>query len=594
MRLSTNGKRLAFAFLCLTITCVNVFRSMDSKLFQNVSFDPAAANMPNPNSNNYNTIRTTTTNHHIVQPNNTARTIAHDQNLKQSINQQLLKDDDFFTPNLKRKSIQNATSAPENKVLFDRNFFFDDFKIDWENTDPTAGFRAQDAFSGSWWQSRERFLDYLEVGDKSPSAEGASFEVFALHENYVRVTRDWTDLNVEHMSKWWDVALGNDEVLRDRIGYIDKILEIFQNYVHSKDRSHLCRSLNGDWREVSQSTIAVIAFMPYTRRYGRELTEWSLAATVMSLVQLGVGRIVVSGALPKTEGETYLARAKSEIDRAIKDWNITASAPQQPLLSIDYCVCGNATSDWLGFHDPNIPKAALQRLRGVLLKKPEIDQVIMDCWTGLHSNSSNTTNETTQSQQQNPDASSITDQWKYVFLGEPDLILNTRPSALFQLSQSLRNGGVLAPHRLQPLPHDSDFGLEKWKRMPDRLIPNIPPIFHNVLEIDHYYERNTQNVTANFLDPTLTSCCDGGNDKPYQKLEKCLEDAPWWRCGFESFSNTELPTNKSVVEAAHAIVGHYPLARLKRGTGVVFVGSEIGRICIPSRGGLCIKNKKVS
>merc|ERR1711865_295338 len=47
--------------------------------------------------------------------------------------------------------------------------------------------------------------------------------------------------------------------------------------------------------------------------------------------------------------------------------------------------------------------------------------------------------------------------WQYVLLTEPDLIVNTRPDALPLLGHALRQGGVLAPHRLQPIPHASDF-----------------------------------------------------------------------------------------------------------------------------------------
>ena len=51
--------------------------------------------------------------------------------------------------------------------------------------------------------------------------------------------------------------------------------------------------------------------------------------------------------------------------------------------------------------------------------------------------------------------------WQYIYLTEPDIILQTRPSVLPQLKQALDQGLILAPHRLQPIPHETDFiGLE--------------------------------------------------------------------------------------------------------------------------------------
>jgi hypothetical protein len=48
--------------------------------------------------------------------------------------------------------------------------------------------------------------------------------------------------------------------------------------------------------------------------------------------------------------------------------------------------------------------------------------------------------------------------WRYVYLTEPDSILQTRPSALAQFAQRAitRRDAILIPHRLQPIPHESD------------------------------------------------------------------------------------------------------------------------------------------
>jgi hypothetical protein len=68
----------------------------------------------------------------------------------------------------------------------------------------------KDAYSGSWWQSTSAFVSTQSFeGDESltPSQEDATFEAFQASGMNVSATRDWLDLSVEHMSKWWLQAL---------------------------------------------------------------------------------------------------------------------------------------------------------------------------------------------------------------------------------------------------------------------------------------------------------------------------------------------------------------------------------------------------
>ena len=463
---------------------------------------------------------------------------------------------------------------------------------------PTAGFIGQHAFSGAWWQSRDQFLRYKSVEKISASPEGASFEVFKINEENMRVTRDWMDLNIEHMSKWWKI------VLDDRFGgyrdnkYLERIRKIFENFVYSKGRILFWDSLDiiekdsSDWLDVAQSTIAVIAFMPYEER---ALTKWSLSATLMSLVQIGVGRIVVSGESSK-ESKKIVQEAFDEVRLATKDWETSTN---KEMTRFEFCVCANATHSWDPHDGPNIPKAALKRLRHVFLNKNNgSTDKIRKCWAGGPT-TTNTTNITRTTSTIHSHDTDIMSRWKYVYLGEPDLILNTRPSSTAMLGKALKAGGVLAPHRLQPTPHASDFFLQQQSDQSEPpgineddgianatylfLIPNITPKFNRVIDVDHYDHIDT-DVGKNNI-----SCCDAGNKKPFSQYEDC--GTWWWDCGFHTLRGNRnennadhILVNKTIILNAHRMNSLYPFMRLKRGTGVVFVGSESGRMCRPTTG----------
>ena len=508
---------------------------------------------------------------------------------------------------LKPPPILLPTSPPtfsqQEKEKKEEAFFFSDYKNAWQDMEdhPTAGFIGQHAFSAAWWQSRDLFLRYKKVEKISASPEGASFEVFDINEENMRVTRDWMDLNVEHMSKWWKTVLDDYNSDPDK-QYLERILNIFENYVYSKDRVMFWDSLDmiekdgthsDDWLDVAQSTIAVIAFMPYEER---ALTKWSLSATLMSLVQIGVGRIVVSGESSK-ESKEIVQEAFDEVRLATKDWKTSTN---KELTGFEFCVCANATPAMYADDGPNIPKAALKRLRHVFLnKKNGSKDKIRKCWAGGPTTTMNTTNATrSRTSTIHSHDTDIMSRWKYVYLGEPDLILNTRPSSTAMLGKALKAGGVLAPHRLQPTPHASDFFLQQQSDQsepPDIkeddgianatylfLIPNIPPKFNRVIDVDHY---NHIDIDKN----NNISCCDAGNQKPFSQFEDC--GTWWWNCGFETLRRNwednnadHLLVNKTIIMNAHRMGSLYPFMRLKRGTGVVFVGSESGRMCRPTTG----------
>ena len=426
-------------------------------------------------------------------------------------------------------------------------------------------FTSQDAFSAAWWQSKERFLECKKVENITSSPEGASFIAFnKIGARHMRVTRDWMDLGIEHMSKWWKVVLDynyDGRELKDADVYIDRILDIFRNYITSKDRRNFWDSITTDdnkkdWLEVSQSTIAVIAFMADSGKRGNELIQWSLAATIMSLRQLGVGRVVVSGAREKDR--IIVKKAFEIVDKATEDWD-----PNHTLIS-GMKFCFPANSKVSGTVDGvNIPMGALKQLRHVFLN--QTSSFVTKCWLGGKDDREA--------------------KWNYVYLGEPDLLLTTRPSSTVALAKELKDGNLLAPHRLQPIPHSADFQQIGARREENGayLLPQTLPGFDRVIEADHIDSE--------------WACCDAGNNKPkYEyEYEKCHNEF-WWLCGFDTMKSQhgvhdsgskgdDATTMKPVsVAEAHQIIHSYPLIRLTKGTGVVFAGSEAGRMCRPQLG----------
>jgi hypothetical protein len=146
-----------------------------------------------------------------------------------------------------------------------------------------------DYFSDSWLLSKNRFLE-IEF-KKIITVEDACFAAIGkrIIKSHSKMFVDWTDFMVEHMSHWWKV-LGtlqqNDSAMLDQTvkllkGYYDNILkeENKEGPLHP--------------------TIALIAFSPYRYRHnetrGYILTASSLAATISSLYQIGLGRVVVVG-----------------------------------------------------------------------------------------------------------------------------------------------------------------------------------------------------------------------------------------------------------------------------------------------------------
>lgn len=292
-----------------------------------------------------------------------------------------------------------------------------------------------------------------------------------------------------------------------------------------------------------RETFAIIAFQPYSDWKNKEnprarpLTVSSLAATIASLLNVGIGRVVVAGMNDVDNDITqetfrYLKNTLDNIDRAINDtMPVTKIGP----MEVGYAQV-RAEEAKSKFIDANMPKGALNVLQHAF--KGDLDQNRTRDLMGTTTDKSH---------------------WKYIYLTEPDIILQTKPWVLPQLKNALDQGLVLSPHRLQPLPHEADMVGMKDERWFIKAEGN----FSTVIDLDA-------------LEGAV--CCDEqkGQYKPWQDyFGSC--GTFWWECGFK------------MGNWSHSHLTPYSLFRLKQGTGIVSLSATAhGRRCFPKKHGECV------
>lgn len=389
----------------------------------------------------------------------------------------------------------------------------------------------KDGFSASWLQRRDTFL-MMDL-DTVAICEDAVFRTYTQNRRpLMRMTVDWLDFSIEHLSKWW------------------KMLDVFNSKVtfkqfNNKLNSYLNEGKNYEIPSTSKfsETIAAIAYRPYSsgrdERPGKQLTTLSLAATIESLRRVGMGRVLVVGSEEYERAlveETFsFLRKKYELSQTNKgqigDTEVAfVIAPRSGLKT--------------KFLEKNMPRGALMGLHTAFVNASKIlegNHHFSQSWLG-----------------------SDPYFWKYVYLTEPDSLLQAHQDAIPQIFNEVDRGNVLLPHRLQPIPHESDvpdYDGEPWKYL------NASGDFQKVLDIE----------------PEESSCCDekqGPNFKPGAPptVKNC--GTFWYTCGFRrsEASNAD----------AHFRLKPYDLMRLQTGSNIASIaGSEHGRRCIPKPRGSC-------
>ena len=298
-------------------------------------------------------------------------------------------------------------------------------------------------------------------------------------------------------------------------------------------------------------TIAVIAFQPYRDNKKPEqaynLTLRSLGATMESLRRAGFGRVVVVGDGendPQLTQDTFrYMKRYIEPSVAIDDNTFVTKVGH---MEVGYAKF-NMTNAVTNHIAKNVPKATLNGLKDAFdiaqksgEQRTQHETEHMKIWLGEK------------------------EWWSYVYLTEPDSILQTRPSTLKQLKEELENGMVLVPHRLQPIPHESDA------RGSSRDFLFLPEEDFPVVDLDAIGEND--------------SCCDAHLGPGYKPgappmFESCGNF--WYMCDFSRHKTKEQRT--------HDRIKKYHLIRLKQGTEIVsLAGLEHGRPCIPKKNDVCL------
>jgi hypothetical protein len=415
----------------------------------------------------------------------------------------------------------------------------------------TKELRQRDYFSDSWLINRQRFLEIdVEmiriVEDAAFSAVGNSSQT---PHSYAKMTYDWADFAVEHLSKWWGI------LKRDRGRIINHVIGMLERYMKEKviAPSNSPESL---LPPALSKTIAIVAFAPYKIKSkwldpngskGWRFTSYSLAATIASLYQVGFGRVVVVGVT--SDDMRYVRNAVGILTQIYGE-----SLPDHGKNSINdntICQLGSTKMEiafvhvtdpaWIsnGIVERNIPRAAIVGLRLAMTDKLNTTDTIK--WLGSHKN--------------------VRQHWDNVYLTEPDTILHIRQELLPQFQVALQDGISLFPHRLHPLPHEADLPRDHTLNR-GLYIPNVGH-FANISVIDTFTNVNEDKKSDIQKDASVlyTSCCDHGGAWPghdgWERKEECR---PWWMCGFSRIDLGPGETyNETMLVERHERLQLYPM-----------------------------------
>ncbi|KAG7341355.1 hypothetical protein IV203_023306 [Nitzschia inconspicua] len=397
----------------------------------------------------------------------------------------------------------------------------------------------KDFFSDSWLINRQRFLEIDETRIKI--VEDAVFVVVGTGPStpysHSKMLYTWNDFCVEHLSKWWGmlkILQGGDP------GHIfDHVIGMLERYMTERVRPP--PNVSSTDSLPLHKTIAMIAFSPYKAHRkehdpdgekGRKLTAYSLAATIASLYQVGFGRVVVVGLndhdMPHVQDAVNILLPIFNGQKAPRDKNNGHDESYLVRLgttSMEIAFVQVTEPKWYfnGKVARNVPRAAIVGMQRAM--NQQLNGTETSKWLGSRNNA-----------------------WKYwnnIYLTEPDTILHIPQGLLAELGEALRKGIALFPHRLHPLPHESD--------LPTNHSLNPGLYLHNIGHFANISTISTSTDTQNDngideLSTDFVSCCDDGGLWPWRddwkKPDKC---GSWWDCGFrqvafdrgEKFNETE-------------------------------------------------------
>ena len=408
----------------------------------------------------------------------------------------------------------------------------------------------QDTFSASWFQRREEFLDMPL--DRVMICEDAAWKAWEDRPEKLRMTLDYMDLSVEHLSKWWKFLT----FFKTPAAY-QAIMNAFLQYIE-----HAPEFPTPTSTPLLHGTLSMIAFQPYLGKQAADkhhnLTVTSLAATLESIRRGQLGRVVVVGLVENGE------------EIAQESFRLLA---QMIGPSIGHTTSSDNKITKIGHLEVTYAKGSKEMAKSKHLVKNIPRAVLYGTKQALElgekAASDRTAEEnayvTTWLGDDNPPS-----HWKYFYLTEPDTLLNMRQTMIPELVYQLDQGNILAPHRLQPIPHESDLvGLANKMRV--------------LNEEDGFDEKVVWNVDP--TEPSHDVCCDehaGPDAKPGKSdYEDC---GTWWyTCGFGKDWK-----NKAKMGDVHKRLRPYKFMKLKGGTGLTLLsGNLFGRRCFPAHNTIC-------
>jgi hypothetical protein len=456
----------------------------------------------------------------------------------------------------------------------------------------------EDLATGMWWQSVASFTKFpiteVRFGNQSASSLASTTGAYAaasgVHRDRALMTRDWLDFAVESVGLYHNHFFGNSmnssssEAVDAGAGadaddtFYPILRQQLQTYFddtqrHENDQPSLELT-------APQQTIAVIPFTQHgsdsnstsnkqlsasQRQHFLELRVQALAATLISLQRVGMGRAIVVG-LSDVDKEWVLSAFERVEQDADAEWTMSVeqflddSEALSLSMQLAFVIAPGVTPEVIQNSEHTslslghlLQKQALHGLDVALRGSPSLLGAPLQSWLGEKS-------------------SADTAQWQYVYWTQPNLLLHARASSLPVLQEALDQGAILTAHRLPVIPHVSDFAVaSKSKQASLALVPAIDSF-----------------ATIMTLDSVIAACCDAGSGRPALEITQpdCASDTPWWQCGLSASTITQ---SDRVTTDPHRRKVPYSWIRLRNpGLGLVLMSaSESARMCTPVTSGSC-------
>jgi hypothetical protein len=434
-----------------------------------------------------------------------------------------------------------------------------------------------DYIADCWLLNRNSFLKLL------PPPEIAGLQTNGGPSMFV----DWMNFSVEHLSHLWNVLnvtnVPDPTIFQTAIDHYKHYLEtasrsvsLYHSHASSDIHIHSHSDQGGEAGSMKQ-TIAMIAFQPMTaatnssETYEKRadfLTAYSLAATIASLYQVGFGRILVVGY--RDEDMIGVEGAFRLVESTFKNESTSTNTHTQIHTATMYMKDGT-----------EIAYVRIRDEKWVYTRHMKVN-MIRGCIVGMQKALSGQLNDTLTQQwlgnrttNTNANANATIEYWKYIYLSEPDTILHTKPWILPSIRNQLDKGLSFFPHRIQPLPHESNFPSSHKASSGGMFIPNNVFPFSNITTLDPLDQQHPD------------SCCDGGDVLPGRTQEYGKGRFPcdgywWWACGFHNNDTKKVLTKEEVRNRFKRLL-EYPMVRFKDGSGLVWGSNERGRRCFPSK-----------